>query len=403
MCLVLAGCGSEPRTEPAPAGTAGGAGTQSEGGLHADDGAGNATSSSDGSALEGKLSSSGDAGRDTENQATAGEASASGGAPTGSTSGGLASGAGSAGSPSDDVTTGGAAGVGADGEVPGLSSFTRFTARRYEGYPTATHDCRDNFVSEWSFERPTGIFTWNFCQLATATVVQGSRALSGPEVQAVMNALSGLKLITPTDVCFSDSVFIDVDLQVGDVTTTYQTDNGCAPAPAGPVIAWPSNFIAAGEWLAVATIPSMPRKLTVFTGDSPPATGHDCTDPPYPIDYEVDLSTGTVNWTLCTNDPVTGERIEPNPSDMAVLDASTLEAVRTMYAGLTLGVSGPCDTLPVLEVHSDGSVRPPHIEIDGEQVLIDEAASCSTRGSTDGAWTIGVSALTHFVVEAIAP
>lgn len=109
-----------------------------------------------------------------------------------------------------------------------------------------------------------------------------------------------------------------------------------------------------------------------------------------------------MSWTWCARDPRTGNDIDPQPSDSAVLDAGTLASVRSAYGALVLGVSGPCDTLPVLPVAKDGSVRAPRITTDDGTVLLDESVECAQSGYGEGDWAVGVAALTQIVGNAIA-
>jgi hypothetical protein len=287
--------------------------------------------------------------------------------------------------------------------LPGAANFTRLTLRRFESAPTWTGDCRDEFVSEWSLDRAARTLAWNFCRLSDVTVQTGSDTLSDAEIQAVLNAVSLVKRTEPRPSCTADARGIEIELEVEGMSVIYENDDGCEPRPRDPdaVIYYPGPLFEWIEWRSGGEIPRMPRRLRLFTGESPPATERDCSDPPYPIEYDLDLETAEVSFSWCEEDPETGDFIDPPPSSTRVLDAGAIMAVRDAYAGLELGASAACDSLMAIEPESDGSVRVPRITVDDEVVLLDEAISCSARGYTSGGLAIGVAALTHLVADGL--
>lgn len=400
LCGALAACGSDDVTDTDS--DSGSSGTSSGSGGSAGHGgnpAGGRTSGTGGAVggSDSGVPSSGGAISGNGVGASSGDAGA---APGGSDAGGR----GGVGATVGQAGEGGTGDDVGDG-LPGTSSFTRLTLRRFESSPTATGDCRDDFVSEWSFEPASRTLAWDYCDLSHAAEEKGSDTLSEAEAQAVLNALSLVKPYQHTLGCLADSGFAELELDVDGSATTYQTYYGCGPEPSDPstIIGWPSALMSWLEWRSSSEIPAMPRTLRLFTGESPPATGSDCTDPPYPLEYELDLMTGEVTWSWCAIDPETGDHADPRPSDSRVLDAEVLESVRNAYAGLELGVSGPCDSLVIPPRAADGSVRAPRITTDEDVVLVDEGVSCADGGYDVGGWAIGVAALTHLVVDELAP
>lgn len=323
------------------------------------------------------------------------------GADSGSSDSGTAS---AAGSPDPEVTTdvsddaaldrpdADTSGSGSLGELPGLSSFTSFTVRTLSTPPTGPSRPCD--TASWSFDRAAQTLTWNFCTGDSTEPEQGGLSLSDAEARSVTNTLS-MPRLTDEATCFSDTLYIELELERDGQSTLYQTDHWCGPLPSDAKLVRSLHYVVTVvEWLSFDyQLPPTPSTLTLSTGEVVPSLAPDlCIAGPRR--HRLDLATGSVSWDLCMADPDTGERAVQLHS--SALDPTQLSSVLDAYAELELGASEPCTGLEApksLDV-INGSIA--SLTIDDDLELLDETGSCYYGGRGAG-FAIGVAALAHLV------
>lgn len=289
--------------------------------------------------------------------------------------------------------------------IPGIGAFTSFTLHFFSGSPEGGGYCAsENAADEnvLTYDRATRALSYDFCQGNGRTVaavrLKGNMTLTAPEVQALLIALSYVTPVERTG-CLSDASVIDFAVDVNGATTTYE-DDVCPSSPDEKLVGGTGSLLRWLLWLPSHTLPAKPAKFKLSTGEAVPAKPNACVTTPSPQDYELDLATGKVTWSFCAVDPSTDEHLDPWPSDSATLDATKLGAVLQAYAGLTLGVSAPCASLPQPSSVDAQYSRPASLIVDDTVDLADEVAACRGYGyaNADG-WTIGVAALTHLIVD----
>jgi hypothetical protein len=310
------------------------------------------------------------------------------------TSGGQGGTSGQAGDPDPGVPVEG---------IPGIGAFSSFTLRFLSGDLNGNGYCSGKPAADenvLTYERATHTLSYDFCRVSDlttpATPFNGSMTLTGPEVQALLIALSYIEPVERTG-CLSDSTVIDFEVDVDGTKTTYE-DDVCPSDPNERLVGGTGALMRWLMWLPSHALPAKPAKFKLSTGEAVPAKPNACVTTPSPQDYELDLATGKVTWSWCAIDPGTEEHLDPWPSASATLDSTKLAAVLQAYAGLTLGVSTACASLPKpASVDMQGG-RPASLIVDDTVDLADETAACYGYVNANG-WTIGVAALTHLVLD----
>lgn len=267
--------------------------------------------------------------------------------------------------------------------------FTRVTFSSTGGLPWGMDgECGSTYPAMLSIDSASRSLTWDFCHSVEGStrVARGMRTLSGPEYQAILNALSVLALSKETG-CGADKPLDSLQVEAPGTSRLYLDDfYACHSVEDGQYV---SDMDTSSALLyGFAGLSELPQNISslylavIRQVGAPSLSDSSCNYE----SYELTFATRELMWEPCESQGV-------GSSSSRTLSTSEADSVLAAYAGLKLGADKACSALP--KPVPEGRFL--SVTRDGESYNFGASeASCSSYLS--GATVIGMSALEKAVV-----